>query len=212
MEKTPRAASLLAGGGPDLVRDLISGKAKNPRADTLIALARVLACDVAYLTGEQDVPLSKAPNRGSVVMARIAGPVQAGHFVQVNLDQTEPSSRGFVPTVRDPDFPSLELLAFEVLGDSINRRCEPGGYAIAVDFVEAGVRLRQGMCVVAERRRGDLLELTIKIIRLVNGKHELHPDSTNPEWKPIQFPSAEAHEEVRIVGLVRRFVGPILPA
>ncbi|MDB5579642.1 MAG: hypothetical protein JWR80_4818 [Bradyrhizobium sp.] len=50
------AVSLQAGLGRSSVRDILSGKAQNPRIDTLQALAGPLACSVEFLTGESDRP------------------------------------------------------------------------------------------------------------------------------------------------------------
>lgn len=115
-----------------------------------------------------------------------------------------------ISSVPDRDFPHLELIAFKVLGDSIDKLCPIGGYAVAVDFAETGLEIKDKMVVVADRVRAGLLERTVKVVRKINGRFELHPASTNPAHKPITFPSAEPGEEVRVVALVRRFVGPTL--
>jgi transcriptional regulator with XRE-family HTH domain len=50
------AVSLQAGLGRSSVRDILSGKAQNPRIDTLQKLAVPLACSVEFLLGEADTP------------------------------------------------------------------------------------------------------------------------------------------------------------
>ena len=56
MNLTPRAASIKAGLGPDAIRDLERGKAKNPRRSTIEALAETLDADIDYFYDQQDVP------------------------------------------------------------------------------------------------------------------------------------------------------------
>jgi phage repressor protein C with HTH and peptisase S24 domain len=55
--QTMTAASLAAGDNKDLLRDIISGKVRNPRTDTVRRVADVLGVTVAWLTdGDGDMP------------------------------------------------------------------------------------------------------------------------------------------------------------
>jgi len=56
MGKNPSSLALEANLGRSAVRDIISGRAKNPQYATLLSLASVLDCSLAYLTGEIDTP------------------------------------------------------------------------------------------------------------------------------------------------------------
>jgi hypothetical protein len=212
--RSARDVSMKATGKPGIVRDIIRGRSTNPRSDTLQAIATELGLDVNYFTGGSSGVHSQGDGDKSdaqVVSARVVHVVQAGPFVPIDMAFADEDDPKTVPTVPDPDFPRLRLIAFLVKGDSINKICPDGGYAIAVDFAETGLAPKPGMWVVAERIRGDLVERTIKVIRSSgNGKLELHPHSTNPVHKPIRFPSAEKHEEVRIHALVRHFETPTL--
>ncbi|MCZ4091673.1 helix-turn-helix transcriptional regulator [Sinorhizobium psoraleae] len=49
--KNPSSVALEAELGRSAVRDILSGKAKNPGYATVAAIARVLDCSVQYLTG-----------------------------------------------------------------------------------------------------------------------------------------------------------------
>lgn len=52
---SPRAASIKAGGSPDLIRGILRGANKSFRGDNLLSIARVLNVSVPWLlTGEQD--------------------------------------------------------------------------------------------------------------------------------------------------------------
>lgn len=53
---TPRAASLRARRQPFAVRDILSGKNGNPKADLILDLARALVCSTDYLLGRCDDP------------------------------------------------------------------------------------------------------------------------------------------------------------
>src|SRR5689334_3785626 len=56
LELTPRAASLRANRQPFAVRDILSGKNRNPKADLLLDLAHALVCSADYLLGLSDAP------------------------------------------------------------------------------------------------------------------------------------------------------------
>ncbi len=53
---TGRGLSEAAGLGETAVKNIFSGKSRNPRQDTLMKLAGVLGCPVGYLMGELGVP------------------------------------------------------------------------------------------------------------------------------------------------------------
>lgn len=208
-----RAVSMKATGKPDTIRDIMRDRTDNPRTDTLEAIAAVLGTDISYLTGNAAARGSRATDttKGGLVPARVVGLIQAGAFMEaVGHDVLEDDPQ-YVATVKDRDFPRLVPIAFQVVGDSIDKKVEAGGYVVCIPFADTGLQLKDGMWVVAERVRGDTVERTVKQVRLIGKRFELHPASNNPAHRPIRFPSAEAHEEVRVVALVRRFIGPLLP-
>lgn len=210
-DKSARAISLEATGKPDVVRDILRGKARNPSMETIAAIARVLQIPVSQLAqmGGGESPANGAAHN-DLRLARVIGVVQAGAFVEVDGSSDLGDVR-HIATVADQRFPHLDQVAFEVSGDSIDRFCQPGGYAIGVSFADSGLSLRPGMFVVVDRVRGDLVERTIKQVKGSHGRWVLHPASSNPRHKPIRFPSAEPHEEVVIVAVIRRFISPELP-
>jgi hypothetical protein len=209
--KSARAISLEATGKPDVVRDILRGKARNPSMDTITAIARVLEIPVSQLAqiGGSEPPTNGAAHN-DLRLARVIGVAQAGAFVEV-YDNSDSGDDTYIPTVADPRFPHLEPVAFEVAGDSIDEMCKAGGYAVGVNFADSGLQLRADMWVVADRVRGDLVERTIKQVKGSPGRWTLHPASSNPRHKPIRFPSAEAHEEIVIIAVIRRFISPELP-
>ncbi len=56
LELTPRAASLRANRQPFAVRDILSGKNSNPKADLILDLAAALVCSTDYLLGLSSTP------------------------------------------------------------------------------------------------------------------------------------------------------------
>src|SRR5262249_43198854 len=62
---TPRAASLRASRQPFTVRDILSGKNENPKADLILDLARALVCSTDYLLGLRDDP-GAAPHSANI--------------------------------------------------------------------------------------------------------------------------------------------------
>lgn len=54
--KTASGVAIEAGLGRSSVRDILNGKAENPRLDTLKKLTGPLQCSLAFLTGQTDIP------------------------------------------------------------------------------------------------------------------------------------------------------------
>src|SRR5690606_37761941 len=58
--KNPSAVSLEAGLSRSAVRDILSGKVRHSRIDTLKSLTGPLECTLDYLTGETDEPAGQS--------------------------------------------------------------------------------------------------------------------------------------------------------
>ncbi len=59
---TPRAVSNQIGDNPYLIRDILSGRSQNPRANTLQSLAQVLGVDVSALLEHPEAHLGNVPD------------------------------------------------------------------------------------------------------------------------------------------------------
>lgn len=209
--RSARDVSLKATGKPDAIRDILRGTNKNPAATVIRAIETELGVNLEWPEGGSGTPRVESKGRVGVIYAKVIHAVQAGPFLPIDMEFDDDDDPKVVPVVPDKMFPRLQLFAYLVKGDSIDKICPAGGYAICVDFAATGLPIRAGMWVVAERMRGDLVERTVKkVVQGANGKFELHPFSTNPAHKPIRFPSAERSEEVKVHALVRRFEGPDL--
>lgn len=186
----------------------------SPRISTLQKIANALDCDVEYLTGRQAVV--KGVFKSPLYSAPVVGEVRAGHWFESEYLGAAIDDESPVPVLDEPLFPADDQVAFKVVGDSINEYCPDGGYAVAVPLEKCRIDIRGGLFVIAERERGGLYETTIKQLDQMNGSWRLLPRSTakdsdgNPLYRPIIFPSISEDEEVRIVAVVIRFIGPTL--
>lgn len=188
---SPRAASLKAGAGPDLIRNLFRGLNRMPRGDHLIQLSRVLGVSESWLLtgiegGSTDTPAIPFG-------VRFGGVVEAGAFRREDgLDQD--AEQRLIPLPTDPRYPAASQFAFAVVGDSMTEaKIYEGMYVLGLD-VHAWERIHgepgDGKLVVVARHRNgdDERELTVKRLRLFRDRMELQPESKNPRHEAIVFP------------------------
>lgn len=216
---TPRELSRRVGDNPYLVRDILSGKSRNPRTDTIAKIAMELGVDVSEFMVNDQGPTLKTDSPSPRIVPRLL-PVryraQAGHWYEVEFE--EPPSVVSYPVAPDPRYSSLPQWLEEVVGDSANQRIQPGQLIHVVDAIAMGYAAQEGHWVVVERRRdqGRTRERSVKQVHIrPDGVVELWPRSTNPKWSnpliesspaattdaghPIETPDGI---EVEIVGLV----------
>lgn len=200
---TPRALSREIGDNPYLVRDILVGKSKNPRADTVARMATRLGVSVQELLMDGSAPSGGDP-RIAPRFLPVRYKVQAGLWFEI--DAEEPPVQVSHAVHPDPRFAQWPQWLELVVGDSVNLKIPPGHYAHVVDAVEMGYAPTDGNWVVVERRRGAIRERTIKQIAVTeDGEVQLWPRSTNPKWSaPLQLKQGAEGEdvEVAIVGLV----------
>lgn len=105
--KNPSGLALEAGLGRSAVRDILSGKVKDPQRSTLLSLSVPLECSVSYLMGEIDTPYSpRGEDRYAgfdAVPAEVRGIVEAGVYRQ----RREIEHDIFNPPVR-PEYGTFE--------------------------------------------------------------------------------------------------------
>jgi transcriptional regulator with XRE-family HTH domain len=217
-DKSARAHSLDAGLGATAIKDILSGKSRDPGTDTLSKIAAQLGVGLDTLleaNGETATRRAQIVPRALPVRYR----VQAGLWYEVdNHSQFElrdderqlyESQGAVVPHGRYAEWPQwLEIIS----GDSINLKAPDGTLAHVVDALEMGYEAASGDWVVVERRRaqGGLRERTVKQVEIVKGKVRLMPRSSNPKWAdPVNYLNGNANQndeiEVEIVGKVIGF-------
>lgn len=210
---TRRSLSLAASGGknPDLVRDLLSrGQDRKPSFETVSGIARALGINIGrFIDGTEDLEGSDTPIRIKVI-----GAVEAGAWRM--LDQWE-ESRQYPVDVYPALFPNSSRFGLEMVGFSMDKLFLPGTIldCFAVPATE-GLTPMPGDIVIAQRRRGDLIETTCKRLELLpDGSYQLRAESDRPEFAepiPIGRPDKGmfSDDETTFIGVVNSAVRQML--
>lgn len=110
----------------------------------------------------------------------------------------------------DPRFPAEAQYALRVRGHSVNRIAEDGAIITCVDLIAGGIDARDGDLVWVERRRGDLVEATVKRLRKAKDGLELWPESDDPaHQEKLALKPAKGDYEITIKALVIGAYRPI---
>lgn len=192
-------ASRRAELGKTFVKDILSGKSRNPSGVNLQKLAIALETSPQYFSvfEHTNVQAGEFPVGG----LRVEGKIQAGAWLDTSLVNDDEGDREIIPAARDKRFPHARQYALAVIGDSMNVKFADGSYVTCVDFAESGLAIEEGQFVHVERYNGSLVEITLKEIHFEQGKISLIPRSTNPKHKPITLDGDEGTEIV-IKGVV----------
>lgn len=200
---TPRAVSRAIGSNDTLVRDILSGKSKNARGDTMAKIAEHLGVPVSELMSGVDLP--EGPSAEQLTELPLIGPVQAGAWLAV--DDTVQDEPQMMAVALDRRYPTARQWLREVRGDSMNaRNVYPGDLAHLVELIGSGVSLNSGMIVEVTRTRdgGALREVTLKEVEVKDDGIVLWPRSINPRWKdPVRLDDGSGSDiTVEITGLL----------
>ena len=129
----------------------------------------------------------------------VIGSVQAGLWAEI--PDEEPETEEALPVVMQ-GFAGARLFALKIRGPSMDRYYPEGAMVIVCPAAEIGVR--DGDHVVVRRRRGMLVETTLKeVVQDVDGI-SLWPRSTDPKFQePVRLASIrDADEGPEIIGVV----------
>jgi len=143
-----------------------------------------------------------AADRGLLPLARqvpVRGVVQAGAWAEVLIDDEPLDWIAF----EAPEYARAQLFALDVRGPSMNRVYPDGCRVICAVPAEAGIRDQD--YVVVRRRRGSLVETTLKqLVVEKDGSLSLYPRSTDPAHQaPMRLDTArDADDGAEIVGVV----------
>lgn len=177
-----------AGLGPSFVRDILRGKSKNPGIDKLEKLATALGTTVEWFTSAGETEKKELGDGVGPATPlneiQVVGKIQAGTWLDSTLVD-EDYDRETIPMYPDPRFPRAKQYGLKVVGDSMDLEYPDGSYVTCVDFIASGLGTKVGLTVHVERHTGPLVEATLKVIELVDGKLTLVPRSSNPKHKPI---------------------------
>lgn len=173
-----------------------------PTADNLRQLS--LKLDVGYdwlATGRNERP-------GIVSGLEVHGEVAAGVWHEIPENQDMEYER--VPVAPDPRYPVDSQYALRVRGNSINRIAKDGTTVICVDIIAAGIEIVDKDLVVVERKRGSIVETTIKRVRKGKDGLELWPESDDPaHQEKLTLGRRRGGAEVSIKSLVICTVNPV---
>lgn len=187
--KKARTVSIEAGGSPDLVRNILRGKSKAPRGQSLTRLAEALGVSAEWLmTGDGNIAPPDKQAHDAKVRAPLISWVSAG--VMAFPDVSEEMIGWVEETGLDPDG---DWIALKVVGDSMDRISPPE----SIIFVDRRDKvLVPNACYVISNGDG---EATYKRFRPNPMRFE--PVSTNPNHETI-YPTREP----LIVGRVKKSI------
>lgn len=132
---------------------------------------------------------------------RLVGDIQAGVWREVTESQDMEYKR--VPVAPVADYPVEAQYALKIIGTSLDRIAKDGAIIHCVDVGMAGLTPREGDLVCVERIRGDLREMTVKRLRMVNGALELWPESLDPsQQEKLAYKPPKGNGEVIIKAIV----------
>lgn len=229
-----RGASLKAGLNEHFLRDLISGKVREPKTENLALIAEVTGVPLADLFEalglnaqvfrfdvEGDIrPVHASwrdPARTPLLRKPRAGELSVRHRVQAGMwleddDFTADSVTG--PAISaDPRYPDPQWLEL-VTGDSMDMEAPEGSFAHVVGHEGIDRAPRNGELWIVRRVRqlgGALSERSIKQVRKTNGKVELWPRSSNPKWaSPLIVDDGDDDTAIFYEGLVIGIYRPLV--
>jgi transcriptional regulator with XRE-family HTH domain len=148
-----------------------------------------------------------AQARGRVPGLRLLGTVAAGLWSEVPELQENLLER--VPVAPDTRYPADAQYALRVQGTSIDKVAPNGSIIAVVDIAAAGIEPRVDDLVCVERRRGSLVETSVKRVKRGRKGLELWPESTDPQQKPLLMADGKSETTVEIKALVIGIYMPI---
>lgn len=206
MGKNPSSVAIEAKLSRSAVRDILSGKAKNPGMLTIHAIADVLECTYSYLTGESDsLHPGEAKDILIDVFARasdISGTVEAGVYRQLppQLEKHE-VSRDFGRRDRKPlrsqhRYMYRDLYLYKVGDDSLEGLfITKGDLLTAVSDPAADSAPDGALVIVAHRLPGTQVEeLSARRVKRLSKGFTL---STVPaDWDRTTYPDIHVAEKL----------------
>ena len=221
----PVAAATRAGLKHTYIRDIVKeGGKQTVNVRFLPALAEALQTTPAFLNGETDDPALptgspeptevRASGRELITIPRV-GRVEAGEYREA--PEYRDLEREFLLDEIDDEFPRARMMAYDVLGDSMDRAdppIPPGSTIICVDFEDTRLPHVDGQIVVVERTRNGGLtrEWSVKEVVTFDDRTEFHPRSSSDRHQPIVMmdsPDADDGVRVSVLALVRRISTPV---
>lgn len=135
------------------------------------------------LGGSLRLPSRQPMSEGQLV---VRGQVRAGAWLDIDIPMDDGAER-YVNMGPDSRY-RVPQFALEVVGTSMNRYVQEGGFVIVASWPELGRELRDNDVVVVRRERAKTYEVTLKRAKATKKGWELWPDSDDPRWQtPVRF-------------------------
>lgn len=145
------ATSAKAGLGASAVRDILSGKAKSSKLETVEKLAQALDCPAAYLAGFESTSI------GGAFTISVSGKVARGVWREVGVNYESIINP---PISHDLRYP-FETQTAMIIGDnSLQPVASPDDILVCIDIAKSDARINDGDAVIVERWKdnGNLVE------------------------------------------------------
>ncbi len=180
-----RALSLMAGKSEKTVTAILDGRSRNPRHDTLQALARVLGCTVDDLLIGHEI--DKKGSYPETAVAKIVGRVRT--FDMLDRPTWPPAEQRRIELPVHPAYADLPRFALEVADDSMDEIYPPGSILVCVPVSALTTPPEPGDRVIVENWLNGRVEITCREITVLpDGRLWLVPRSRNPEYRTTGQP------------------------
>jgi transcriptional regulator with XRE-family HTH domain len=165
-----KSLARFAGLNETAVRDILKGRSKNPRLDTLEALARALDCTVVQLAGGRSVPRPDAKTDCIDVIGAVEAGVGNKSLVRPVDDWYE------LELPRDRRYRDRPRFALEVRGNAAERFYKRGDVVVCVKPEELNRVVADGDKLVIQLERDD------SEFEFVIGQHQTDDDGDVWYW------------------------------
>lgn len=161
--KSAMGASIEAGLKKDAVRNIQRGKSRQARTDTIIRLANVLQCDVAYLMGDDGGRISPElsgarPDLPRMGWLEVLFEIGAGYRV----DARQQIVGEYGPVAESEKYRGRKQWLERVIGNAATKQFQPGDLVHVVDLDGSRYIPVTGDRVVLRRCFGDMVERSIR--------------------------------------------------
>ncbi len=207
LQLNPAETARKAGLARTFVSDLLNGKKRSVRHAALVSLARVLECDVDYLTEAQTTPRRSSSRLPQVPEIALQGICETGVWRSPGAVQ----NLARIPISPDPRFLDKPHLAFLVRGRGAERiGIDDGMIVIGVSPSDdlSATRDLTGAPLVIRRTRQDTgeVEMSIRTIEATMKGAVLSAPTEKADEAPIRFPPAKGEPTVEVVAVILRAV------
>ena len=197
------------GVGQSVISEMEAGKLKNwpLHANGIIrALGKPRSYfepDAPDVAAAPQIPVSVVPPIKDIARRiPVVGDVQAGVWLEAVAREYYEVDE-YLP-IDVAGYESARLKAMRVVGPSMNKIYPPGRFVVLAEPAEAGIR--NGDHVVVERRRGPMVEITLKeYVEEADGRIALWPRSNHPDFQePFYLKNRDETDQdgLTIIGVV----------